>query len=158
MAQVTNNFDVKIRIVHPLLTKPLPSTDRNRIQATGSFTFEPPPQVDVGQGPVSSLDLRQDEALEDKIQSVRNGLEKAIDDIDRLEELLRKRSGHITFRYDAELADNEDIALAEEDIFGFASGAITYDMYMGVLKFEEKINKFISHMSMENEGAFRVSA
>jgi len=158
MAQITQNFDVKIRVVHPFLTKSLSDSDTTRIAATGTFTFTPQPQVDTAQASLASEGFEQDDALQDKVEKVKGDLLKAIDDISRIEEAIRKKAGHITYNYDPELAENESIANAEEDIFGVASGRITYDMYVATLKFEEKINKFIAHMSMESDGEFSVPA
>lgn len=158
MAYIEKTVDVLIKVVHPFLTKSLSSKDSSRLKATGTFNYVGQEQVDIGQSSLSSDNFSQDKTAQDKAEEIQDGLKKAINDINRIQEAIAKKANHIVFRYDPELAENEAIAQAEEDIFGFASGVITYEKYVAILEFEEKINKFISHMSIENEGNFSVSA
>ena len=152
MAAVTENFDVKIRVIFPFLTKSLPTDDSTRINATGNFNFEPPPQVDTAQGAVVSQSSVKEISKPERVQNLKTGLDELMDDFDLIQKVMRKRAGHIALNYDPELTKNEALASAEMDLFGASSGRITYAMFEEVLAYHEKINKYISHMSIENGG------
>ena len=152
MAAITESFDVKIRVIFPFLTKSLPEDDNDRINATGNFNFEPPPQVDTAQGSVITNSPQAETSKTERIQNLKDGLSGLMDDFDRIQDSMRKKAKHITLRYDPEITQNESLANAEEALFGSASGAITYEMFEEVLAYNEQINKYISHMSIENGG------
>jgi len=152
MAAISENFDVRIRVVFPFLTKSLPKDDSERINATGTFNFDPPPQVDVAQGQAIGASPVKETSPKDRAKNLKDELVDLLAGFNRIQEAVRRRSQHITFKYDPELAENEALANAEADLFGTASGAITYDMFDKVMEYNEKIDKYISHLSIENEG------
>lgn len=153
MAAVSENFDVKIRVVFPFLTRSLPKNDNDKINATGNFNFTPPPQVNTAQGLAVSENLVKAPSYSDRISNLKNGLSGLMNDFDKIQDVIRKRCKHIVLVYDPELTENEALANAEIDLFGVASGRITYEMFEQVLSYQEKINKYISHLSVENGGA-----
>jgi hypothetical protein len=158
VAAVSENFDFKIKVVFPLLTKSLTDDDSSRITATGNFNFEPPPQVDTAQGQsVGESPVTQKEPNE-RVETLKSEFKDILGDLDLIEDAMKKRSGHITFKYDPELAENEVMANAEEALFGIATGSITFDQFLEVIKYQRKINKYISHTSIENEGLFTGAA
>lgn len=152
MAIVSEDFDVKVRVVFPFLTKSLSTDDNQQINATGNFNFEPPPQVDTAQGLGTGESPVTETTAEDRAEGLKNDLGDLLKRFNRIQEAMKKRSQHIILRYDPELTENEALANAETDLFGVASGAITYAMYEQVIGYEEKVNKYISHLSIENEG------
>lgn len=152
MAAVTDNFDVKIRVVFPYLTRSLPKNDNDRINATGNFNFNPPPQVDTAQGLILDPNPVKELSNESRIENLKTGLDNLLDDFDKIQEAMRKKASHLVLVYDPELTENEPLANAEKELFGSASGRITYKMFEEVLAFQEKINKYISHLSIENRG------
>lgn len=154
MAAETEDFDVKIRIIFPSLTKSLPQKDSERINATGTFNFEPQPQVDTTQGIAATEDFVQETNNKERVATLKNNFDEMIAELDRIGAAFEKRAKHITLEYDPELAENEALANAEMDIFGSVSGKITYEMFKQTVDFENKINKFISHQAIENEGVF----
>ncbi len=158
MATVSENFDVRIKVVFPFLTKSLPKDDSERINATGTFNFEPPPQVDTAQGVVVEASPVRDVNRNDRVETLRNDLQSLLEDFNRIQEVMKRKAEHIVLAYDPELAQNEALTNAEAEIFGadefgVPSGRITYEMYEQVVEYHEKINKYISHLSIENEGA-----
>lgn len=152
MAAVTDNFDVKIRIVFPFLTKSLSEDDSDRINATGNFNFEPPPQVDTAQGAIISESPIQELSKTERIENLKNELAEMLDEFDKIQEAMKAKAKHIVLVYDPELTKNEALAEAELELFGTQSGRISYEMFEEVLAYQEKINKYISHMSIENGG------
>lgn len=152
MAAVSEKFDVKIRVVFPYLTKSLPKNDNERINATGNFNFNPPPQVDTAQGSILGSSPIREINNEERVSNLKDGLDNLLGEFDKILEVIKKRASHFTLVYDPELTENEALANAETDLFGLASGKITYAMFEQVLAFEEKINKYISHLSIENGG------
>jgi hypothetical protein len=152
MAVIIENFDVKIRVVFPFLTKSLPKNDSSRINATGNFNFSPPPQVDTAQGLVLEESPVKGQNYTERVDNLKSGLDQLMIDFDKIQDIMRKRSQHLILTYDPELTENEALANAEIDLFGSASGRITYQMFEQVLAYQEKINKYISHLSVENGG------
>lgn len=152
MAAVTETFDIKIRVVFPFLTKSLPTDDSARINATGNFNFEPPPQVDTAQGAVVSQSSVKEISKPERVQNLKTGLNDLMADFDLIQKVMKKRAGHIALNYDPELTKNEALASAEMDLFGASTGRITYAKFEEVLAYHEKINKYIAHMSIENGG------
>jgi hypothetical protein len=148
----SKNFDFKIDIVFPFLTKDLKDKDSDKINATGNFTFVSRPQVDTAVGPITSLNFEKISDKNDTVKRLKNGFASILGDIERIEKAMEAKARHITLKYDPELSENEALAEAEESIFGLASGNITYGMYKEVLDFENKIDKYISHQSIENGG------
>ena len=149
---ISDSFDVKIRVVFPRITKSLPDKDSEQISAIGAFTFSPPPTVDTTTSAAATSSLSQQVAEDDDVEKLKNDFNDLLADIERIEKVFAKRTGHIKLEYDPERVENDALATAEENIFGGASGVITYDMYKKVIDFQQKINKFISHQSIENEG------
>ena len=158
MAAISDNFDVKIRVVFPFLTKSLNTDDSSRINATGTFNFSPPPQVDTAQGTAVQSSPVKATPVQERARVLKGDLEDLLAGFNRIQEAMRSRAQHIVLKYDPELAENEALANAEVDLFGFASGAITYNMFNQVLDYQQKIDKYISHLSIENEGVLSAAS
>jgi O-acetylhomoserine/O-acetylserine sulfhydrylase-like pyridoxal-dependent enzyme len=152
MAAVTDDFDVKIKVVFPYLTKSLPTDDNERINATGNFNFDSRPQVDTAQGTIVSESPEAAISTAERVDNLKTGLQELLDDFDRIQAAMKEKAKHITLVYDPELTKNEALASAEAEIFGGAGGVITYEMFEQVLAYHEKLNKYISHLSVENGG------
>ena len=152
MSEETGVFKVKIRVVFPYRTRTLPEKDNERINAVGGFNYQPPPTVESASAELLNGSSFEPRTQKEKVQELKDGLRSLADRFEKLLNLARKRSKHISLEYDPELTANESLASAEMDIFGSSSGVITYDMFEKTILFKEKINKYISHLSIENEG------
>lgn len=154
MTDISKSFDVQISVVFPFLTKSLKDKDSKTIKASGSFNYQSPPQVNTAVGAKVSINYEKAESIDERVSRMKRELSQMIDDFDRVKKVLEERSKHIALRYDPELAQNESLADAEETLFGTASGNVDFNMYKSVLEYEEKIDRYISHQSIESEGAF----
>lgn len=154
MATISQNYDVRIKVIFPLLTKSISNKDVSRINATGSFSYQPQKQVDVIPQAVLDVNIIPEQNKDAETEKIKEDFGIILRDLKAIEEAFRKRSKHIILKYDAETTENEALANAEAALFGNASGEITYDMYAKTLAYEQKINKYISHQSIENKGVF----
>lgn len=155
---MVQNFDVRIQIVHPLLTKSLNKQDKSTLKATGSFKFDPRPQVDVATSSLLQENFVPAEEPSDRVENLKTDLSSIFSDLEKIEEAIKKRAGHITLEYDPEVAENESLANAEEVIYGNASGSITYERYKSTIDFMSRVDKFISHQNVENRGVLSGAA
>jgi len=154
MTDISKTFDVQINVVFPFLTKILKEKDSDRIKASGSFNYESVPQVETAQGRKVSLNFQKADSNAVRMEKMKSDLQGMIDDFNRIEKVLEQRSQHIEFKYDPEASQNESLTDAEETLFGTASGNISFEMYKKVLEYEERIDRYISHQSIENGGPF----
>jgi hypothetical protein len=152
MPAISFNADLKIRVVFPTLTKSLPTSDRNKLGQTGTFKYEPRPQVETAQASNTETNFTASTPQKDRFNKLGEDLDDLIAEAERIEKVYRERSQGIVFEYDPANAQNEALATAEREIFGSASGRITYTMFEQILNLEEKINKWISHQSIINDG------
>ena len=158
MTIISEDFDVRVKVIFPFLTKSLSDSDSERINATGTFSFDPQPQVDTTESVQATTQEVKEANPTDRIENLTEDLCTLENRFERIEQTFAKRASHIVLEYDPELSENESLANEEHDIFGVASGKITYNMFREVLKYQEKINKFISHKSIENAGALSGAA
>ena len=158
MAAVDFNADFQIKVVFPFLTKGLKNDDRSRIEATGTFSFTPRPQVDTSTSATNQVTLKQGQTDKERAAKVSDKLGDLLDEMGKIKKVFRKRSQNIILEYDPILTENEALADAEETLFGFASGTITYEMFEQILEFEAKVNKWLSHRSIANGGRLSDSA
>lgn len=152
MAQINFNADFKIKVVYPYLTRSLTKDDKTRIGATGSFRYTPKPQVDSAQSANTTANYKEPASTKERAAKLQDGLLDLLKQIEQISQSMSKRAKGVVFKYDPALAENEEYTDAEETLFGFASGVITFDMYKQILDFEEKIDRWIGHQSIENNG------
>lgn len=152
MAKITVFSDVQIRVVLPFVTKSLNEDQRERVLATGTFPYIPKPQVES----VQAVSVRQisDETLETdkRINRLKVDFDEMLAKLKRIKDAARRRAKNIVFEYDPLLTENEAYTDAEETLFGFASGTITYSMYESILEFEKKLDRWIGHKAISQEG------
>lgn len=153
MSQVSFNVDIAINIETPILTRRLGSMDKSRLGETGAFNFQPRPQVETSSPERNQANFKEGQEDRERFEQLDQSLEDLLKRIAKREEFMRKKCGHLYMTYDPSLAENESISEAEETLFGFASGKITYAMYEAILEFEQKINTWISQKSIDNGGA-----
>lgn len=156
MAQISFNADFKIRVVLPLVTKPLGSEQRQRVGASGAFPYQPRPQIETKAS--LTRDLGELPSAEERSEKLKTRFNNMLIDLEKIRKAIRKRAKNIAFEYDPLLTKNEAYADAEETLFGFASGVITYDQYEQLLEFEKKLDAWIRHASIANGGALNVGA
>ena len=148
----SKTFDFKISVIFPFVTKDLKDKDSTRINATGAFNFRSRPQVDTAVGPIISSDHKRIPTNAEEVTTLKKNFDTMLADISRIEVAMERKAKHITLTYDPELSENEALTDTEESIFGVASGRVTFPMYKQVLEFENRIDKYISHQSIENKG------
>ena len=152
MTPVNFNSDFRIKVVFPFLTKGLKTDERERIEATGTFSFTPRPQVDTSTATTNKVTLKEGQTDRERAAKISNQLGDLLEEIEKIKNVFRKRAQNIILEYDPVLTENEALADSEETLFGFASGTITYEMFEQVLDFEVKVNKWLSQRSMANGG------
>jgi hypothetical protein len=152
MARISVFADVQIIVVFPFLTKSLKEDQRERVLATGTFPYVPKPQVESIQA-ASSRQI-SDELLDTtgRVDRLKKDFDDMLKRLAKIREATRKRAKNVVFEYDPTLAENESYADAEETLFGVASGTITYAMYESLLDFEKKLDKWIGHKAISQEG------
>lgn len=156
MAAISFNADIKIRVVLPLVTKQLNSSQRERVGASGAFPYQPRPQIDTARSFAESEERTIDNT--ERSEALKKRFDNMMIDLDKIQKAIRKRARNIVFEYDPNLTKNESYADAEETLFGYASGTITYDMYEQILELEKKLDAWIRHASVANGGTLNVGA
>jgi len=149
---ISEYFDVKIRVIFPRITKPLPEKDNAQINAVGNFNYEPPKTVASTSDVIADNDIFIPKTNKEKVENLKNTLSDLENKFEKILKYINKKCKHIVLEYDPNLTKNEALAAAEAELFGYASGAITYDMYEQTVRFQEKIDRYISHLSIENNG------
>jgi len=152
MALISFNADMKIKVVYPQLTKQMSGSDKNYLGQTGTFKYEPRPQVETAQANNTEVNFSPSTSEKDRFNKLGENLDDLIAQAEKVEAAYRKRAEGVVVEYDVTDANNESIVDAENTLFGGASGKITYAMYERILDFEDKINKWISHQSIINDG------
>lgn len=153
MAAVNFNADIRIRVVFPLVTKSLKGDDRTRLNTTSAFTYTPKPQVDAVQSAISKVEFKEPATNKQRAAKLQGKLGDLLDEIEKVKKFMAKKAKNVVFEYDPALTQNELYADAEETLFGYASGKITYEMFEKILNFEEKIDRWIAHQSIANGGS-----
>lgn len=152
MASINFNADMKIKVVYPQLTKKMSGSDKSQLGQTGTFKYEPRPQVETAQASNTEVNFSPSTPQKERFNKLGVDLDDLISQAEKIEAAFRKRAADVVVEYDALDIANESISDAEATIFGVASGKITYAMYESMLEFEDKINKWISHQSIINDG------
>jgi len=152
MTRVSVFADVKISVVFPFLTKSLKEEQRERVLATGTFPYVPKPQIESVQA--TSVAQITDEAIDTdrRISRLKVDFDEMLSRLRKIKDAARRRAKNIVFEYDPTLTENEAYTDAEETLFGVASGSITYAMYESLLEFEKKLDKWIGHKAISQEG------
>ena len=149
---MADNFDVKIQVVYPYLTKSLNNKDRETVKAIGTFKFESRPQVETATSGAVQNNFVKAKSAADRAQTLKDKFGVLLSDLEKVEEVIKKRAGHITLKYNPELTENEALTNAEETVFGYPSGEITYARFKETIDFLSKVDKYISHQNVENQG------
>lgn len=152
MARISVSADVQISVIFPFLTKSLSSSQRDRVLATGSFPYIPKPQVATAQASSVREIIDEQPTTEDRIKNLKTDFDEMLARLKKIKDATRRRAKNIVFEYDPTLTENESYSDAEETLFGFASGTITFAMYESMLEFEKKIDRWIGHKAISQEG------
>jgi hypothetical protein len=157
MASVTLSYDVKIVVVRPFITKNLSDTDLSRINKTTTLKYETlttnAPQA-IGSG-FSVID--DEEVLSALDQSIAE-LDEIHDEFDDLAKRAEEALKNIVYTYDITLPENELTAQAERDLFGSATGVITFEKYKKLMELEDIINVEIQERMINNGGKLDVAS
>ena len=152
MALINFNADVRIKVVFPYVTKSLKDTDRSRVTATGSFTYEPRPQVESAHSVFEDTASTVPLTVKQRSINLQSTLGDLLAEIAKIKKFMAKKAKNIIFQYDPVETRNESYADAEETLFGVASGVIDYGKFEKILELEEKIDRWIAHQSIANGG------
>lgn len=157
MANIQKSFDVKVNVVYPHISKTIPVKDSDRIQTTNFFKYEPQKAV---QQPDLSLyqppDDGEVQTNESRMKKLDAQLEQMQDDFKRLEDKTEKAFKDYVYEYDLLDPASEDIANAEEAVFGIATGIITQAKYKKVLELLDTVDEMIVDGTIENGGTLNV--
>lgn len=157
MASIAKHFDVSIKVQAPFTTKSITSTDNKRIHETTELKYQSPKNIEV----TSNL-LFEEAPVEvtatDRVMQSKERFKTLIDDFNELKQLAENRSKNFTYNYDILNLEQENIANAEREIFGDATGSISFGRYQDLLDFEVLLNKVIKEKTIQNGGAFNAVA
>jgi hypothetical protein len=153
MARISFFTDVQIHVIFPFFTKSLSSTQRERVITTGSFPYVPKPQVESVEATSASLNLPRELSIDERVASLKSNFDEMLERLRKIKKATQRRAKNVVFEYDPLLTNNEAYADAEETLFGFASGTITYAMYESILDFEKKVDKWIGYDAMIKAGS-----
>lgn len=152
MALVTKEFDVKIRVILPRLTKGISAQDKERIEARTLFKYEPQSPVQQPVAAQSSKDDGQEISLTELREQALQEMRDLSKDFKKMRDAAGKRLASIEFRYDPEAIENESYRDAEEGLFGIATGVIGYDKYLKAQEYSQKIDEEIRRRLVANGG------
>ena len=146
-------YDVCIKVTSPAMTHSLMATDTYTLYDQGIFTYTAP--IDVEYEKTGNIIIKESVSAtsKERIAIVSTQITDMLQEIGKILGVFANRAGNITLTYDTQSLANEALASAEETIFGTKTGKITYSMYEKVLYLEGKIDKWLSHSSMVNQGA-----
>lgn len=153
MARITLYVDVQITVFFPFFTKSLSANQRERVIATGSFPYVPKPQVESVQATAATSAALQELSVDERIANLKKDFDDMLERLKKIKKATQRRAKNVVFEYDPLLTENEAYTDAEETLFGFASGTITYAMYESILDFEKKIDKWIGYDAMIKAGS-----
>jgi len=154
MAIVTKSFDVKIDIKRPYITKNLSNDDFSKIIQTTTLKYESlkttAPQA------ATQVDEAEEETGNPLAEAIKE-TDQIYEEFEDLASQAEKELNSIVLTYDPSLPENELIAEAERNLFGSASGVITFSKYKKVLAYEQIVNRQISENMVENGGTLDVA-
>jgi len=150
MASINKNFDYRLVVILPTVTRGLNSDDKSELASFGGFQYTPSKIVQPAEVqpsvPIEILDYKaNNEALKIKLQEDKRLLNLYADTID-------KRCAHLTVYYDPSNPDYESVTEACNAIFGTTDGKISYNMYRDALEFQHKLDNHIAQRSVESGG------
>jgi hypothetical protein len=154
---MAKNFDVKINVIFPHITKSMPVKDSKRIQETTFFKYEPQKSIAQTEGSLS-FEKIEEQTNEQKMDELNQELEGLKNDFKRLEDQSNKAFKNYAFSYDVNDVKNEALRTAEEAIFGTATGIITQDKYKKVLNLMSAIDELIMEKTIDNGGTLNVAS
>lgn len=154
--QIKKNFDVKIKIVFPYLTKNMSDKDSERISRSTLFKYKPQESIASPQM-VSQSEISEEKDDKDLALELIKRLKNIYDGLADLKKIARRGLKDIVYRYDVKNPENEQIYLAEEGLFGIPTGEITLNKYESALQFKSLIEKEVTRRALakgvENEVA-----
>jgi hypothetical protein len=155
MASISLSFDVRINIIRPFITKNISENDLGRITQNSALKYESL-KTNVTQGSLDSGEDTDELSPMDKLDESIKQMDSIYDDFNNLAEMAERDLNKIVFTYDPSLEENELIANAERELFGSASGVITFQKYKKVLAYEQILNREMSEKMVNNGGMLNV--
>ena len=129
-------IDVKIRVVYPQISKNIPSKDKDQITATKTLKYEKRPVLATASSSLlSSSPTVEVSPIEEQVAQIKKEYQDLSSEINRFLEETDKELSGLFLQYDLEDEKNDMLAMSEEDLFGVASGTITYEMFLKVQEF-----------------------
>ncbi len=150
---ITINFDFKVNVVQPFLTRGLQSSSKQHINLTGEFKFTKPKPIETQNGVFLEVEPVRDLTSQEKVEQLKARLGSAFEQLDIFAKIIDKRCKDIIVSYDPSKKSEEGISGSCEKIYGSASGKITYPMYAKAIEMLHKLDQFLAHRTVQNEGA-----
>jgi len=152
MARLVDSYDYEIKVISLDSTESLNIEDARQIYDSGLFRYTPPKIILSEQKGSTEIKEEEELSVKQRARNVSNEIGNMLEDVNVLLGIFNKRSKGITFQFDPEDLKNESLANAEDTLFGTMTGKITYAMYQKVLVLEDKIDKWLSHTAISNNG------
>ena len=129
-------IDVLIRVDRPLISKNISSRDREKISASNLLKYEKQESVSA------ALESVEQEAVEPRkitpreyAEEIKKDAQALSDEIQSFIDSSDKALADAYIEYDTNDEKNSMLVTAEEDLFGAATGLITYQMYLKAQEF-----------------------
>lgn len=152
MAQISIDFDYLLKVIRPILTKPLANKDKTILITTGDFKFTSPKPVILESQAIAPTLSPIQYTKEDKATYYEAELDNLYNELDKYGKVIDKKCKHLLVYYFPEKKEHEYITESCSKIFGDSSGIITYDMYSKAVAQMQKLDKLLAHRAAENNG------
>jgi hypothetical protein len=147
---ISLTFDVQLKIIRPALTKGLDPFANKGLSPIPEFKFTKPKQVEVETGVF--LSQEEHSVVAPLIDAVKSRLSETLKNLDLVIQTIDQRCQGISVVYDINKKSDEAIASSCEKIYGSATGTITYSMYTKAVETLHKLDRFLAHKTILNEG------
>ena len=153
--QIVKNFDAKIRVVYPYITKGISDSDSERINRNTLMKYEPQKTI---VSPTSISATEKPVAQEERVKDLMKSLHTTHKKMGQLKKIGKKGIENVVYEYDVDDLDNEMLGDAEESLFGAATGKITFAKYQRALAYSRLIDAEIRRRTVANGGSLVRSA
>lgn len=154
---ISKRFDVKINTIRLKRNKDLSEKDSNRIERKKDFIFTP--QKTITEIPqFSRKDSIELQSNSDSLTDIISELNEIQSNFQRLEEMNDRGISNFLYQYNTLDPQKELIKNAEEEIFGTASGAISYSKYKELLALSNIIDELLIERTIQNGGLINAVA
>jgi hypothetical protein len=155
MALISKTFDAKINVIFPHISRSIPSKDSDRIRATNFFRYESQKTVQTQGGSVAAIE-EVELTNSSRLDIIDSELKELKKDFKKIEEHADKAFEGLVYTYNVQDESNEHIENAERNIFGDATGLITFSKYKQAKELLEAVDEIIRERMVRDGGEFNV--